>query len=407
MQEYRYESRTNDGRTKAGVLNAPSLSIASEQIRARGEKLIDISLVDQSSNRKWYEAINISFGPSTKDICSFTSQLSVMLRAGISLRTAVEGIAEQTTNPKYHAMLRQIQRDLESGKQFSEALSRYPRKFGSLYINMVKASEMSGGLSKMLDRVAAYQMQNIETTSMVKGAMIYPGIIGTLAVGVTIFMLTFVLPRFMVMFKGKEKYLPVPTKCLLAMSDFMVHFWWAVLIGLFGIVGGLVMAHRTAQGRAIFDTIKLKIPIVKKMFRALCITRSLHTMGQLINAGVPMLDVIQITADVSGNTHYRKLWKTVHKSVKEGKKISQPLQASTLLPRSVVQMIGAGEESGKLGEVLDEVSEYYRKELVGTIKAVTGMIEPLMIVVMGGVVGFIAMSIILPIFKMSEIATKQ
>jgi type IV pilus assembly protein PilC len=407
MPEYRYTTRTNDGSAKNGTLIANSLDAASATLRGRGEKVVELAPVDASSKKKWYQAVNISFGPSQKEICSFTNQLSVMLRAGIPLRSAIEGIAEQTTNPKFHAMLRHIQRDLESGKQLSEALSRYPRHFGSLYINMVKASEMSGGLSKMLDRVAAYLQQNIETSAMVKGAMIYPGIIGTLAVGVTIFLLTWVLPRFMVMFKGKEQHLPTPTKFLLAASDFMTSYWWAVLIGIGLAVGGVVFALRTEPGRAFFDTLALRVPLVKKMFRALCITRSLHTMGQLINAGVPMLDVIGITADVSGNTHYRRLWRRVQTNVQEGKKISQPLQQSNLLPKSVVQMVGAGEESGKLGEVLDEVAEYYRKELVGTIKAVTGMIEPLMIVVMGGLVGFIAMSIILPIFKMSEIATKQ
>jgi type IV pilus assembly protein PilC len=160
---------------------------------------------------------------------------------------------------------------------------------------------------------------------------------------------------------------------------------------------------RTDQGRLWFDKMKLTIPLFKKLFRALYISRSLHTMGQLLNAGVPMLDTIAITAEISGNTLYRRMWRAVYGSVKQGKKISQPLTKSTLLPRSVVQMISAGEESGKLGEVLDEVSDFYSRELKAVIKSVTAMIEPLMIVIMGGLVGFIAMSIILPIFKLSQL----
>jgi type IV pilus assembly protein PilC len=238
---------------------------------------------------------------------------------------------------------------------------------------------------------------------MVVGAMVYPGIIGTMAVGTTIFLLTFVLPRFMVIFRGHEQILPLPTKGLLFLSNFMVTYWYIILASAIGTFWGLIVFLKTPPGQLFFDKLKLTVPLFKKMFRALYITRSLYTMGQLINAGVPMLDTISITADVSGNVLYRNMWRTVYSAVKQGKKISQPLQKNQLLPRAVVQMIHAGEESGKLGEVLDEVSDFYGKELKSVIKGVTAMIEPLMIVLMGGVVGFIAMSIILPIFKLSSL----
>jgi type II secretory pathway component PulF len=183
----------------------------------------------------------------------------------------------------------------------------------------------------------------------------------------------------------------------------MKAYWYLLLLGAAaGIWGFFTMIH-TTWGRLWWDKTKLTVPLFKKMFRALYITRSLHTMGELVNAGVPMLDTLAITADISGNLLYRRMWRAVYASVKQGKKISQPLQKSPLLPRAVVQMISAGEESGKLGETLDSVSKFYNKELKVTIKAVTSMIEPLMIVCMGGIVGFIAMSIILPIFKMSQL----
>jgi type IV pilus assembly protein PilC len=255
----------------------------------------------------------------------------------------------------------------------------------------------------MLDRIAAYLTQQIETRSQVVGAMIYPGIIGTMAIGTTVFLLTFVLPRFMVIFKGKEAALPAPTKLLLAVSDFMVNYWYVLIFAVAAGTWGFFMLLRTDWGRIWWDKVKLTVPLFKKMFRALYINRSLHTMGQLINAGVPMLDTISITAEISGNALYRRMWRAVYSAVKQGKKISAPLNRSPLLPRSVVQMIGAGEESGKLGEVLDEVSDFYAKELRAVIKGVTAMIEPLMIVLMGGIVGFIAMSIILPIFKLSQL----
>jgi type IV pilus assembly protein PilC len=402
MPTYRYELKSPIGKITAGLLSAGSLEAASQQLRDRGGYIMQLAPAETRTNKRGF-SLNVQFGPSAKDVRNFTSQLAVMIRAGISIRSAIEGIADQATNPKFKQMLNQMKADVESGKQFSEALARYPKTFSPLYINMTKASELSGGFSRMLDRIAEYLSVQLETRGMVIGAMIYPAIIGTMAIGTTIFLLTFVLPRFVVIFKGKESLLPLPTKMLLATSTFMVTYWYILLAALIAIVWSAYLILKTERGRVGFDMLKLRIPLFKKMFRALYISRSLHTMGQLINAGVPMLDTIAITAEVSGNALYRGLWRTVYGAVKQGKKIAAPLQKSPLLPRAVVQMIHAGEESGKLGEVLDEVSDFYAKELRSVIKAVTAMIEPLMIVLMGGVVGFIAMSIILPIFKISSL----
>jgi type IV pilus assembly protein PilC len=255
----------------------------------------------------------------------------------------------------------------------------------------------------MLDRISAYLAQQIETRGMVVGAMIYPVIIGVMATGTTLFLLAFVLPRFMVLFQGKEAALPAPTKLLLFLSGFLRSYWYILLAAVIASAWGFFLMLKTNWGLTWFDKVKLSVPIFKKMFRALYISRSLHTMGQLVNAGVPILDTLSITAEIAGNTIYRRMWRAVYSAVKQGKKISMPLAKSPLLPRSVVQMISAGEESGKLGEVLDQVSEFYAKELKSVIKTVTAMIEPLMIVLMGGIVGFIAMSIILPIFKLSQL----
>lgn len=403
MPNYRYESRNAQGQVGSGAIAAANLSAASQLLRDRGLFILSLIPVDDRKTRKRSLNVNVNFGPSAKDIQNFTSQLAVMIRAGISIRAAIEGISEQAENPRFAAMLQQMRKDVESGKPFSAALMRYPKKFSPLYINMVKASELSGGFSRMLDKIASYLTQQIETRSMVRGAMIYPAIIGCMAIGTTIFLLTFVLPRFMVIFKGKEAALPAPTKLLLAMSSFMVNYWYIVLCAAVAGVWGLYLVLRTDWGRLWFDKIKLSVPLFKKLFRALYISRSLHTMGQLINAGVPMLDTLAITAEISGNTLYRRMWRAVYGAVKQGKKIAQPLNKSPLLPRAVVQMIAAGEESGKLGEVLDEVSEFYSRELRSVIKSVTAMIEPMMIVLMGGIVGFIAMSIILPIFKLSTL----
>lgn len=407
MPQYRYQMRTSGGETSVGVLAAENALSAAQQLRQQGHTVLQLTPLHVPAGPKsladQLKALNYSSGPSSRDILNFTSQLAVMVRAGISLRAAIEGIAEQTANAKFRAILYQIKQDVESGKQFSEALARHPRLFGPLYVNMVRASEMSGSFSQMLDRIAAYLGHQIETRSMVVGAMIYPAVIGSLAVGVTIFLLTFVLPKFASVFQGKEAAMPWPTIFLMNLSAFMVNWWWAVVLAMLAGVVGMYFFVRTDAGGWWFDATKLKIPIMSRMFRALYISRSLHTMGELVNAGVPMLDTLAITGEISGNRHFRKLWRAVYGSVKEGKKIAQPLFKSTLLPKPVVQMISAGEESGKLGEVLDEVSSFYSKQLRETVKTVTSMIEPIMIIVMGSVVGFIAMAIILPIFKLSTL----
>jgi len=347
--------------------------------------------------------LNVESGPGLKDVLGFTNQLAVMIKAGINIRNAIDGIAEQTKKQKFKGIIQQIKTDVEAGVAFSDALAKHQKIFSPLYINMVRASELSGNLGRMLERIGNYLEQQLETRSMIRGALIYPAIIGFMAVATTIFLLTFVLPRFMTIFAGREDILPTPTKMLIATSQFMRTYWYALLGVLALLVWGFLMAIRTKRGRLIWDTVKLKVPLFRTMFRALYITRGLHTMGELVNAGVPMLDTLHITGQVCGNVLYKNMWDKVHTAVKQGEKIANPLRSQALLPSSVVQMVSAGEDSGNLGEVMRDVSQYYAKELRSTIKAVTAMIEPLMIVVMGFLVGFIAMSIILPIFKMSSL----
>lgn len=406
MGNYRYQIRNASGQVQQGVLAADSAASAAALLRNQGCHILSLSAMGSESvdGGLLAKIKQLNAGkPTQKHVLDFTTQLAVMIRAGINLRAALDGISEQTTHQGFKRVIVQLKNDVEGGKQFSDAVARHPKLFGPLYVNMVKASEMAGSFSQMLDRIAGYIGQQIETRKMVVGASIYPGIIGTMAVTVTVFLLTFVLPKFYGIFEGKEEVLPWATTFLMKLSKFMVA-QWPFLVGALAAVFviGFVFL-RTEIGRFWLDRTKLTIPVVKQMFRSLYISRSLQTMGQLINAGVPMLDTLAITGDIAGNMLYKGMWRKVHTSVKQGKKITAPLQKDPLLPKAVVQMLAAGEESGKLGEVLDEISGYYAKQLKEQIKAVTSLIEPVMILVMGAVVGFIAMAIILPIFKMSQI----
>ncbi len=408
MATFRFQAKTASGQAKTGSLEAASATAAAATLRAQGMRVQSISAEmdegDRGGFRETWQRIN-NRQPTTKHVLEFTTQLAVMIRAGINLRAALEGIAQQTTHYNFRKVLFGLKQDVESGLQFSDAIAKHPKLFNPLYVSMVRASEMSGSFSDMLNRIADYMAQQMETRKMVIGASIYPAIIGTLAVSVTVFLLTFVLPKFYTVFEGKEDVLPFATKFLMNLSNFMTAQWYFVVGGVVVLAVSLFLGLRTDTGKFWGDNLKLMVPVLRTMFRSLYISRGLQTMGQLINAGVPMLDTLRITGEVSGNILFSSMWAKVHASVKQGKKIATPLQEGKLLPTSVTQMISAGEESGKLGEVLDQISTFYAQRLREQIKALTSMIEPIMILGMGSIVGFIAMAIILPIFKMSSIVS--
>ncbi len=347
----------------------------------------------------------VELGPSRKDILNFTNQLAVMVRAGISLQDSLEAIGEQHHNEKFKVVIRDIKQRIEAGQSFSQSLAEHPNVFSELYINMVAAAEVSGSLSDMLQKLAEYLDSEAETRSQVKGAMVYPVIIAVMAVAVTVFLLCFVLPRFTAIFAGKEHLLPKPTKALMASSAFFRGYWYFILPALAACAWVFYHFIGTTSGRLWWDKTKLRLPLLKTLCRSLYISRSLHTMGVLMRAGVPILSTLSITAQIAGNVLYKRMWLGVHEEVREGKKIASSLALYNLMPSSVVQMIRSGEDSGTMGEVLSDVSSYYARELKTVIKTVTSMIEPIMIVCMGVLVGFIAMSIILPIFKMSNVVT--
>jgi len=345
----------------------------------------------------------VEFGPSKYDILNFTNQLAVMVRAGISLQDSLESIAEQSDKQKFKLIIMDIKNRIEGGESFSQALAVHHQVFSNLYINMVAAAEISGSLAEMLQKLAEYLDAEAETRSQIRGAMVYPIIIAVMAVSVTIFLLCFVLPRFTAIFAGKEHLLPTPTKALMATSSFLRGYWFFVVPAIGALFWGFWYFIGTTGGRLWWDKTKLSLPLIKTLCRNLYITRSLHTMGVLTRAGVPILNTISITAQIAGNVLYKNMWLRVYEEVRQGKKIASSLNQYNLMPNNVVQMIRSGEDSGTMSDVLRDVSNYYARELKTAIKTVTSMIEPIMIVIMGVLVGFIAMSIILPIFKMSSI----
>lgn len=408
MPTYRYEMQQESGDLLVGQLAAETAATAAQLLQERGGRVVKLIPIHVDSNsllKKIWDILNTGNGPSTRDILDFTTQLAVMVRAGISLRAAIDGIASNSENKKFQEILNSIKEELEAGCTFSDAIAKYPKLFSPLYINMVKASELSGSFGHMLDRIAKIITRQMETKKMVLTASMYPAVIGGLAMCVTIFLLVFVLPRFAGVFAGKESILPWPTIFLMGLSEWMVLYWWTVPIGIAVLVVALISFSRTERGSRILDRVKLRVPIIRTMLRALYINRSLQTFGELIKAGVPMLSTLEVTGNIVGNSLYQALWQKTSDGVKDGERIQSILQGTPLLPKPVVQMIAAGEESGRLGDVLEEVSEYYDRVLRDAVKTFTTLLEPAMIVFMGGIVGFIAMAIILPIFKMSAVVS--
>lgn len=368
----------------------------------------DVKIEEQSQEQNALNKIlnfRIDIGPGKKEIMDFTNQLAVMIRAGISIQDSLGSIASEIQNQKFKKIVFDLKNKIEGGKSLSQALACHPKVFGSLYINMVASAEISGSLSKMLQKLAEYLSAEAETRSQVKGAMIYPVIIAVMAITVVIFLLCFVLPKFVKIFAGKEHLLPLPTKILMASSTFMQSYWYIVLLVAAALIAGFFYFISTVIGRKWWDKTKLLLPLIKTLCKNLYISRSLHTMSVLTAAGVPILDTISITANISGNVLYENMWLGVHDEVRQGKKIAASLNKYTLMPPNVKQMIRSGEDSGTLSNVLSDISDYYSRQLKTVIKATVSMIEPIMIVIMGFFVGFIAMSILLPIFKMSNLVS--
>jgi len=290
----------------------------------------------------------VEFGPSAKDILNFTNQLAVMVRAGISLQDSLESIAEQTENQKFKAVIVDLKNRIEAGQSFSQALAEHSQVFSDLYINMVGAAEISGSLSDMLQKLAEYLDSEAETRSQVRGAMVYPIIIAVMAVAVTVFLLCFVLPRFTAIFAGKEHLLPAPTKALMASSAFLRGYWYFIVPAIGAMFWGFWYFIGTPGGRQWWDRVKLALPLIKTLCESLYITRSMHTMSVLTRAGVPILNTLAVTAQIAGNTLYKKMWLGVHEEVRQGKKIASSLSQYSLMPNNVVQMIRSGEDSGTM-----------------------------------------------------------
>ncbi len=391
---YQYRVRDSIGNTHTGTIEAESVENATQQLRRDGFQVIELD-----------EAADEGLFPrriSRSELIYVTSQLAIMVDTGITLSTALAGIVEQEPNPTLRRVLKDLKEGVEAGQDFSTALGRFPNIFDKTYVALVKASEATGSLGPMLDRIADYLRKELETRSKVRAAMAYPTVMMVLAAGVTVFLLTYILPKFTPLFKSKGTSLPKPTLIMMTLSDTMLHYWYLWLIGAVALTAAFLYGKRTQIGRMSIDWLKINSPIIGPMFRKVIISRGIRTLGTMLSAGVPVMDALRMAGAVSANFFYEKLWANVLDEVTGGKRICEVLQGNPLFPRVLVQMIAAGEETGRLDQVLEKVSTYYDREVETSLKATTSLIEPIMISIMGVVVGTIGLALMLPIFSLSK-----
>lgn len=395
---YKFRVRDSLGKIQEGILDVENRDAASDALAREGLAVLTLEECDEDDD----EAPLLSRGISQKDVIYTTSQLAIMVDTGITLSSALESLLKQEANLRLKAVLTELKSRVEAGEDFSVALARFPKHFDKTFVALVKASEQTGTLGDMLERIANYMRSDLETRGKVKAALAYPGVMLGVAIGVTAFLLTYVMPKFTPLFQKRGTKLPTPTVVLMALSESIINYWYVWLgVGVALLIGFLYF-RTTELGRRTIDWIKINFPIIGGMVRKVIISRCIKTLGTMVKSGVSMLDALKLTAEVSGNTYYREAWLGVVDQVTEGRKICDALNGSTLFPSTLVQMISSGEETGRLDDVLQKVSSFYDRELELHIKTTTSLIEPCMIVIMGFVVGGIAMSLLLPIFQLSR-----
>jgi len=397
---FTYQARDNTGRVKEGEINASSRDEATRQLRQEG--LFLLALDEAAAGSEANAGLSVFQKKITKsDVIYLTNQLAIMIDAGVPLAGAIEGIARQCENPTLKSTLATIQKKVESGESLSAALAEFPRLFDRTYVNLVKASEASGTLGLMLDRIALQHGRELETQGKVKGALMYPACMFVMCVGVCIFLLAYVFPKLTPMFATRGLALPTPTKVMIVLSGLLTQQWYWFIAGLVLLVGFILYARTKPWGRLSIDWLWLNLPILGPVTRKVALTRSMRTLATTVNAGVPMLEALALSGGVCNNAFYESAWAQVAEQVAAGKRICEVLDGHRLFPATLVQMISSGENTGKLGQVLVKVSDYYDREVETTIKTSTSMIEPLMVAIMGGVIGIIALAMLLPIFKLS------
>lgn len=337
-----------------------------------------------------------------KDVLYLVDQLAIMFETGLNLLVALDCLATQSKNPALKRIVGYLRDDIKEGSALSDAMAKYPKVFGPVCVNMVRAGEMSGDMDGMLRRLSEYLEREIETRSQIKSALSYPVIMLTMAFLVIAFLIIYVFPKFSVFFVGHEDLLPTPTRIFLWVGVSVKAYWQYVLAGSFAAGVGVFFLLREEKVRNGIDTFMLKVPLLGTLIAKASLSRSFHTLAVLLHGGIPILEALKLSREVAGNYVFRNCWTNVASELENGRDFATPLKDNPHIPGSEVQMLGLGERSGHLSTVLSKLSKHYEREIDQAVKGLIKFVEPALIIVMGGLVGLIVASLILPIFAISK-----
>jgi type IV pilus assembly protein PilC len=395
---FAYKVRDREGRLVEGSLEADSSELVVNKLRQMGYVPVAIERTDGVGLKK---DIKLPFGgkASQKDVAVFSRQFATMINAGLSLIRALHILEEQTENEKLRETARAVRTDVERGSSLAQALGRHPKVFSRLYVAMVKAGEAGGVLDSVLLNLAATIEKQVELKRKIKSAMTYPVAVFVIVIIIVSAMLMFVVPMFEELYSELGGTLPLPTRILLAASAFVTGFFPFILVGLCIAVWLLRRWIATDKGRAVWDAMKLKLPVFGKLVHKTAITRFCRTLSVLLRSGVPVLESLEITSETVGNTVVATAVKDTQEAVKGGESMASPLTKHAVFPPMVVQMLAVGEETGAVDDMLDRVADFYDQEIEATVDALTSLLEPLLIVVMGSTVGGMVISLYMPMFN--------
>jgi len=401
MSKFTYKALDQRGTQAVGEIEGESKVAAAAALRNRGLTVLDLNEVKSGIGQ-----IQIGGGIKAKDLTVFSRQFATMVNSGLSMLRCLYVLEEQTPNKKFAKVIGDIRADVEAGIALSDALEKHPKVFSRLYVSMVRAGELGGILDEVLNRVAEQLEKEDSIRRAVKSAMVYPMVIGIFAMIVLIGMVMFLIPVFAAMYKDLgNAQLPALTRVMVGFSD-ILRSWrgLVVLVVVIALIWGLRRLKQTERGTMVWDRFKLHIPMgIGQIVRKLAVARFSRTLGTLITSGVPILQAIEITGQAAGNAVIEKAMKAVQVSVKEGQSITAPLEKESVFPPMVTQMISVGEETGSLDAMLNKIADFYEDEVNASVKSLTSILEPILMLGVGAIVGVVVISMYLPIFNMMNI----
>jgi type IV pilus assembly protein PilC len=403
-ETFQYKVKDKNGKLVEGSLEAENAQLVVSKLRSMGYVPIEIQQSGGGASlQRELKIPGLSDRVKLKEVAVFSRQFATMINSGLSLLRSLNILAEQTESKALAEIVNQVRMDVEKGSSLSQAMQKHPKAFGRLYVSMVRAGEVGGALDSVLLRLADTIEKQVELRRKVKSAMTYPMVVAILVLTIVAAMLLFVIPMFEGIYKQLGGSLPAPTQLLINLSNFLRKLWY---VAFAGIVGGAIAFRKwiaSEEGRKQWDAIKLKVPIFGKLVRKTALARFSRTLSALVRSGVPILESLDIVAETSGNYVVSKAVRETQAAVKRGDPLSKKLEEHPVFPPMVVQMMAVGEETGALDEMLDKIADFYDQEVEATVDALTSLIEPLLIVVMGVCVGGMIISLYLPMFNIIKL----